>query len=224
MKRTMFGLIFALFTVSAAMAETTIEIVGDPGDYIGQGQSYYYDDTNADIRFSRNYDNGITVNIDNLPGEPSDWWTLNIAAPQNAEIQPGVYDGATRFPFQAWEDPGLSFSGNGRGCNTLTGSFEVYEVAYEGDGSVFALSASFEQHCSDATPALRGTIVFNTIPPVGVKAIGIDTLNRVVCRNRTTGQKIVTSVEGVIVDCKKLGLDVRPGDKVQLLIRGIATQ
>lgn len=214
----------ASLSVSIANAETTIEVVSDAGDYIGQGQTYYYDDTNADIRYTRNYDNGITVRINNWPGEPSNWWTLNLAAPGNAELEPGTYEGATRFPFQSIENPGLSFTGNGRGCNTSTGRFEIYEVAYDGAGDVTALSASFEQHCSDATPALRGTIVFNTIPPVGATAIGMS-LNRVVCRNRTTGQKVVVGApEGVIVDCKKVGLDIRPGDSIQLNMRGTAEQ
>ncbi|MGI9238917.1 MAG: hypothetical protein ACR2QZ_16075 [Woeseiaceae bacterium] len=224
MKRIVIALTMYIATVSIASAETTIDIVSDPGDYIGLGQTYSYTDSDADIRFSRNYDNGITVSIGNLPGEPSNWWTLNLAAPGNAEIQAGVYEGATRFPFQAIDEPGVSFSGNGRGCNRLTGSFDVLEVAYDGGGNVTALTASFEQHCEDATPGLYGTIVFNTIPPVGAKAIG-QTLTRVVCRNRTTGQKIVTNaIEGVIVDCKKLGLDIRPGDSIQLNMRGTAEQ
>lgn len=224
MHRKTLALAACFAAASIANADTTIELVSDPGDYIGQGQTYSYDDTNADIRYSRNYDNGITVSIRNLPGEPSDWWTLNLAAPGNAEIAPGSYDGAIRFPFQAVDQPGLSFSGNGRGCNTLTGSFDVLEVEYDGGGNVTALSVNFEQHCEGGTPALNGTIVFNTIPPVGAKAIG-QSLTRVVCRNRTTGQRIVTnSPEGAIVDCKKLGLDVRPGDTVQVNLRGTAEQ
>ena len=212
-----------LVSTSLAWADTTIELVSDPGDYIGQGQTYNYDDNNADIRYSRNFDNGITVNIGNLPGDPSFWWTLNLAAPANAEIQPGVYSGAERFPFQSFENPGLSFTGNGRGCNTLSGSFEVYEVAYDGGGNVTALSASFEQHCEGNTPALRGEIIFNTIPPVGVSAIGMGPYH-VVCKNRTTGQRIARRISESFVDCKKLGLDIRPGDDVQVRIRGIAEQ
>ncbi|MGI9261245.1 MAG: hypothetical protein ACR2QR_04380 [Woeseiaceae bacterium] len=224
MNRIGFALTMCIAAVSIAKGDTTIAIVSDAGDYIGQGQTYNYDDSNADIRYTRNYDNGITVTIRNLPGEPSDWWTLNLAAPENAEIQPGVYSGAIRFPFQEVDQPGLSFSGNGRGCNRLTGSFDVLEVTYDGAGDVTALSANFEQHCEDATPGLNGSIVFNTVPPVGAKAIG-QTLTRVVCRNRTTGQKVVaTTIESAIVDCKKLGLDIRPGDSVQLNMRGTADQ
>lgn len=224
MKKMLLAIPMALLSMHAANADTTIELVSDAGDYIGQGQSYSYDDSNADIRYTRNYDNGITVRINNLPGAPSDWWTLNIAAPNNAEIQPGAYLGATRFPFQTIENPGLSFTGNGRGCNQSTGSFEVYDVAYDGGGNVTALSASFEQHCEDATPAFRGTIVFNTIPPVGASAIGLS-LTKAVCRNRTTGQRVVvSSPEGTIIDCKKVGLDIRPGDKIQLNLIGHAEQ
>lgn len=224
MRRLSAILVSCLAGAPLAMADVNIELVSDPGDYIGQGQTYSYDDSNADIRFTRNYDNGITVTILNLPEAPYDRWTLNLAAPGNAEIQPGVYESATRFPFQGVDEPGLSFSGNGRGCNTLTGRFEVFGVEYDGGGDVTALSATFEQHCEDQTPALRGSIVFNTIPPVGATAVG-QTLTRVVCRNRTTGQKIVVSApEGKIVDCKALGLDIRPGDSVQLNLRGTAEQ
>jgi len=214
-----------LFLVSTPLvsADTTIELNSDPGDYIGQGQTYNYDDSNADIRYSRNYDNGITVNIGNLAGDPFFWWALNLAAPANGEIQLGVYSGAERVPFQSFENPGLSFTGNGRGCNTLTGSFDVYEVAYDGGRNVTALSASFEQHCEGNTPALRGEIVFNTIPPVGVSAIGMAPYN-VVCKNRSTGQKIARNLSESFVDCKKLGLNIQPGDDVQVRIRGIAEQ
>ncbi len=106
----------------------------------------------------------------------------------------------------------------------MTGSADVLEVAYDGAGDVTALSANFKQHYEDATPTLNGSIVFNPVPPVGAKAIG-QTLNRVVCRNRTTGQKVVTaSTDSAIVKCKKLGLDIRPGDRIQLNMRGTAEQ
>ena len=214
-----FFLSFAISTF--AQAETTIDLVSEPGDYIGQGQSYSYNDDNADITYSANYDNGISVRIRNLPDDPWLTWSLDFAAPGNAQIQPGQYTGAERFPFQDNANPGLSFSGQGRGCNTLSGSFDIYEVEYDGDGVVTALSASFEQHCEGGTPALRGDIVFNTIPPVGVSAIGMAPY-RVVCKNRTTGQRIVKTLDERFYDCKKLGLNINPGDNIQIMIRGIA--
>ncbi|MEL7536910.1 MAG: hypothetical protein AAFZ58_02635 [Pseudomonadota bacterium] len=210
---------------TSAQADVTVEIISEPGDYIGQGQTYSYDDTNADIRFSRNFDNGISVRIQNLPGQPSDWWNLDLAAPGDAEIAPGVYSGATRFPFQDVTVPGLSFTGNGRGCNTSTGSFQVFDVDYDELGEVTSLSVDFEQFCGNSSFPLRGTIVFNTVPPVGGVAVGMPTLSRFVCYNRTTGQKITNrSPEDVIVDCRKAGLNIRPGDDIQVYLRGYAEE
>lgn len=83
--------------------------------------------------------------------------------------------------------------------------------------SLFALP------CSGATPALRGDIVFNTIPPVGVSAIGMAPYH-VHCKNRTTGQRIAKTMNERFVDCKSLGLHINPGDNIQVRIRGIAEQ
>lgn len=213
----------SLAATSFAQAESTIELVSEPGDFIGQGLTYSYNDDNADITYSRNYDNGISVRIRNLPGDPWLTWSLEFAAPGDAQIEPGQYLGAERFPFQDPANPGLSFYGQGRGCNTLTGSFEIYEVEYDGDGNVTALSASFEQHCEGGTPALHGEIVFNTIPPVGVSAIGMAPYH-VVCRNRSTGQQIRKKLDQPFVDCKDLGLHINPGDDIQIRLRGIAEQ
>ena len=54
----------------------------------------------------------------------------------SALLTVGFYDHATRFPFQDAENPGLDFSGNGRGNNMLTGFLEVLEAVYAADGSV----------------------------------------------------------------------------------------
>ncbi len=104
---------------------------------------------------------------------------------------------------------------------SLEGSFEVYDVTYDGGGDVTALSVSFEQHCEGNVSALRGEIVFNTVPPVGVSAIGMAPY-QVICKNRTTGQRLRQSVSTAIVDCRKLGLDIQSGDDVQIRIRSIA--
>jgi hypothetical protein len=75
-----------------------------------------------------------------------------------------VYELATRFPFQAATVPGLSVSGEGRGCNTLTGRFEVLEVTYGPSGEVLTFAADFAQHCEGMGPALTGSIRYNAGP------------------------------------------------------------
>jgi hypothetical protein len=213
----------ALFLIvsGSLSAATTITLDSEPGDYIGQGQSYTYTDENADIQYSRNYDNGITVRINNLPGEPWDRWTLDFAAPDNAEIQPGAYENAERYPIQSVGVPGLSFYGNGRSCNSLTGRFEVYQVSYDGSGNVLSLSADFEQYCGASNAALRGTIVYNTVPPLGGSMKGLE-VKRVTCRNRTSGQKLLFNTTSDIFDCKEEGLQVNPGDLIDIRVLGTA--
>ncbi|HYY59341.1 MAG TPA: carboxypeptidase regulatory-like domain-containing protein, partial [Pyrinomonadaceae bacterium] len=59
--------------------------------------------------------------------------------------------------------PGLEIAGDGRGCNTLTGSFTVHEVTLDYSGSspkVLTFAASFEQHCEGGPAALIGTLYY----------------------------------------------------------------
>lgn len=206
-----------LIVSGAVSAETRLVLKSDSGDYIGQGKSYLYTDANASFRYSKNYDNGITLNIES--GDA--WWTLNMAAPGNAQLQPGSYQAATRFPFQAPDAPGLSFSGSGRGCNTLTGRFDIFEVAYDSEGIVTGLNATFEQHCEGGTPALRGQLSYNLIPPTGITSIGVKAKSYT-CVNRNSGQRLTLRSTATLIDCKQAGLQINPGDIVTIGVTGIA--
>ena len=55
----------------------------------------------------------------------------------------GFYPNATRFPFQG-TGAGLSISGSGRGCNELTGRFEVGGVLVNADGAPLAEACCVE--------------------------------------------------------------------------------
>jgi hypothetical protein len=56
--------------------------------------------------------------------------------------------------------------GEGRGCNTVTGRFNIDELTFWSNGDVRVLQATFEQHCSGAPPALFGRIRFEGPAPV----------------------------------------------------------
>ncbi len=142
---------------------TLLGMRSDPGDYIGQGQSYLFMAADGTFTATRNFDNGVSLSF-NTP-DWSEWWYLDFAAPDAAELTPGVYTGAMRFPFQDPGRPGLSVTGDGRGCNTLTGRFRVYEVQFGAGDAVDRFAASFEQHCEGADPALRGVILFDAVRP-----------------------------------------------------------
>jgi len=100
---------------------------------------------------------------------------MRFAAPQGQTLATGTYDGATRYPFQAPSDPGMDVFGDGRGCNTLTGSFTVTQITFSSGGAVESFDADFEQHCEGAEPALRGHVhvVSEPPPPPLTIAIGL---------------------------------------------------
>jgi hypothetical protein len=52
--------------------------------------------------------------------------------------------------------PGVSLDGNGRGCNTLTGTFTVLDAVFGRNGYVQTFDATFEQHCEGGETAARG--------------------------------------------------------------------
>lgn len=66
------------------------------------------------------------------------------------------------------------FCGNGRGCNRLTGSFEIFDIEFTEtvhDGgfktfNVVKLALNFTQHCEGDEPAMRGKIRINSNYPL----------------------------------------------------------
>src|ERR1041385_6848838 len=169
MKRTcifLFVLAFLILTATANAQVTSITLNSDPGDFIGGGQSLFFTPADGTFNATTNFDSGVSVSLFG----PVHFWFLDFAAAGDVPLTVGTYTGATRFPFQAFSEPGLSVDGDGRGCNTLTGSFTVLEVVYGSNGSVSSFDATFEQHCEGATPALRGEVRFNAHPVVAVLA------------------------------------------------------
>lgn len=136
----------------------------EPGDYIGGGREHLYTFQDAHIRASGNYDSGVSGAVDSIDG--SHWWYLDFAAPDGQPLEVGSYTGAARFPFQETTQPGLSVSGDGRGCNTLTGQFDVAEIQYAPDGSPAVVDITFEQHCEGGDAALFGRFRYESDGPV----------------------------------------------------------
>jgi hypothetical protein len=165
MRNFLLLLVFSALTAAAHAQVTSLSLNSDPGDFIGQGQTTFLTPADGTFSASKNFDNGVSVFFN---GQPGIFWSLFFAAPSNQLLTVGTYTGATRYPFQAFDQPGLSVSGDGRGCNTLTGSFTVLEISYGASGTIDAFDATFEQHCEGATAALRGEIRFNAHPVVAV--------------------------------------------------------
>jgi hypothetical protein len=173
------GLCLALACQPAAAQITgQLTMQSDPGDYIGQGQQYQYTSESA-LFSAQAYDRtgdgqGDYVTLAVRMPDYSHWWYLTFATNKlGTNLVPGVYTDAQRAPFAGDGHPGLDVFGDGRGCNTLTGSFTVDEAVFATSGGTLRLvrfAASFEQHCEGFAPALRGTIDYtdasDLTPPV----------------------------------------------------------
>jgi hypothetical protein len=134
---------------------TTVRLVSDAGDYIGGGRSYRYDRTNTRIGFSAS-GNRISIAIS---GDES--WSGDFALPASqATWAPGSYTGLTRWPFHDPAKGGLSWSGEGRGCNQLRGAITVTAATYNASGELDSINFSFVQNCEGGAAALRGTVTW----------------------------------------------------------------
>lgn len=153
-----------LFAPHQAFAsDTFLTMTSQTGDYIGQGQNYSYSLSDSSFTATVNYSDitrGVQVRVENNSSS-SDYWTLSFDAPENDLLQEGQhYDNAIRFPFND-DSAGLSVSGQHRGCNTLTGSFDVLQISVNAEDEIERFAADFVQHCEGRTPALSGSIRYN---------------------------------------------------------------
>jgi hypothetical protein len=126
-----------------------VYLQSDAGDYIGGGFTYTYTPASSTI--------GVSANGRHLSVSVADWHgdfeTMNSVS----RIEPGYYPDLIRWPFNNPAKGGLSWAGQGRGCNTLRGWFVIDRVTYT-NGNLTAVEMRFEQHCEGGTPALRGAI------------------------------------------------------------------
>jgi len=134
---------------------TVFSTYGQAGDFVSPGLNLVTTQDGT-IKAVRNFDNGVDLTITD-----ADFWYTDFAARDNAILIKGVYLNAQRYPFQAPGFPGLSVFGAGRGCNTLTGNFNVLQATYDTAGNVKAFAADFEQHCEGSVPALFGSVRVN---------------------------------------------------------------
>ena len=147
---------------------TQLSTTGDPGAFIGGDGPHTF--TPADGPFS------VTASGP-APGAPADsvevrfasndnkqFWELRFSTRQMGKpMSPGFYTRAQRDPFARPGHPGLDIDSNGSGCNTLTGSFIVFDATFDYSAPqirLVSLAVQFEQHCEGQDPALRGTLFY----------------------------------------------------------------
>lgn len=164
---------------SVVVAEIDAELVAPTGVYtdapcLGGGNAMFFDGndyiyngmltvTQGTFTASGTSENHLSFNVTPSGQDQGMWWYLDFDSSMlGIPLDVGVYDMAERYPFESPDHPGISIDGDGRGCNTITGRFEVHDTARDGSGNVTSATVSFEQHCEGGQPVLDGCIHYGS--------------------------------------------------------------
>lgn len=150
---------------------TSLTMKSQSGDYIGAGEDYNFTPANASFTFLAS-PQGLEQDLSSSDGQT---WTVDLYPASGQVLAVGSYPNATRYPFNGTGN-GLSVYGDGRGCNTVTGSFKVQQAEFSAvDNSLENFDGTFIQHCEGATPALTGEVKYDAEPvttaPAGVTSL-----------------------------------------------------
>ncbi len=179
----MFARFFAVLTVSLLCANSAaaslFTLTSSPAEPIWQGESFFI--TEGDEHSfsgwisdgSPDHSSGVRIRVahhkstygpdwDPTRGEQYHYWWLRFDAPLGSLLEPGLYEGATRYPFnQITGDPGIDISGDHLGYNTVAGFFEVLHIGPD------SFAATFTQYGDGNTEWwASGSIYYNCDPPV----------------------------------------------------------
>lgn len=89
------------------------------------------------------YTNTVSISVNNTG---IDGWDMDFVGPNLTLPTVGDYENAARWPFQAPDQPGLSWFGEGRGDNALSGNFQVLQADFDSGGNLTAFAANFTQY------------------------------------------------------------------------------
>lgn len=147
------GLLAPTASPAAAVTGTTYVTLYGDGDYVpGYGAWLWRAD---DVSVGWDVDI-LRVGVDD--GVNS--FAMAFAAAPGESLAPGTYTDAQRASFRDDGHPGIDVYGNGRGCNTVSGSFTVHEIAED----LSTVSIDYESHCEGASTASRGEIRIGVDP------------------------------------------------------------
>jgi hypothetical protein len=178
----------SLLVAATAHAQTTGTVLlnSQPGDPIGGGQQSAYDDTVATL--STGSDGSLVVV--NVWSASNGYWTINLAAPPGQQMAVGSYENAVRAAFRPPGTPGIDVYGNGIGCNTTSGRFDVSEITFGPNNYVVSFSATFEQHCESPSAApLYGEVHVQNPPPPPALELSLSTTEALL--NKVTGAALL---------------------------------
>jgi hypothetical protein len=125
-------------------------------DWVGNGATASYIPTSPttmmlsgtplDLKFT------VTTSTEN--------WTVEMAAPVPGVLLPGVTYNNAVMPAGRGSSPGLDVSGDGRGCDTATGSFTINKLVIGPSGGIAIFDATYTFHCEGLSPDSSGVVKY----------------------------------------------------------------
>ena len=147
---------------AASFPDNSAVMLSSVGEWVTGGVPRAYDDRNATLTLTGT-SGDVTLQI---AGGDGSKFSMEFAAKPGTSLQPGVYKNVERAAFRSANRAGMDISGNGHGCNTITGWFEVKDFAVDSTGQVQRLQILYEQHCDGLPPAIFGEVRYGE--PAGV--------------------------------------------------------
>ncbi len=136
---------------------TFIHLESESGDFIGNGRTFLLLPEEGDFSVTQQSEYEITFEF----MSDDEWWELEFITPNKNRFEKKIYKNAERCDFQSTNKPGMSISGNGKGCSEISGMFNVLDVKYDNKGNIENFYINFEQSCDGAKAVIRGEIGFN---------------------------------------------------------------
>jgi hypothetical protein len=130
---------------------------GDPGEYIYSGQLTVTDATWGDtVTGTPPY--RIRINIDPTDSGQGLWWNTEFSTEKlGVPMAEQPYYDAMRIPFEDDGHPGMSVTGDGRGCNQISGEFQIVDLTMNGS-TLQSFTATWNQQCDNQSTRLRGCV------------------------------------------------------------------
>lgn len=163
-------------TASGLANTASVYLHGEPGSWVsgavGAPEATWVHGVDGIFSIATNFDQGASITY-----EGDNWWHFDFAAPtydpvtntnNGQHLKVGLYNNATRFPFNSPTKPGMDISGNGAGNNQESGWFRVLEVTYAG-AEITTLAVDFRQYdenLNQTGPSLYGSLRFNSSIPL----------------------------------------------------------
>jgi hypothetical protein len=147
---------------STPVSGNYVVVQSDSGDLVGLGGNFRYTDQDALISVQ----GGMSGIFIQTFGQQQWYGSFGPLSSQNGLLQPGYYPSLIGEPFYNPTRGGLSWTGDGRGCVTLSGWMAVDRATYA-NLQLTGLDLRFEQQCAGSTAMLHGAIHWDLPAPAG---------------------------------------------------------